>query len=266
MEKAVESLGFTIMDHAGGPPGQIAHFPSCGNLVRNVAVLRAGLCSLYEEVKRLEADLPQGIHHSQDFDVNGKYAMLAVKFDWFSVSMLNLMEGISLLDTVTHEGRNYVELVGRNGGMKLIRLRARTYTESIPEARPLRQWRNKVAAHRSGIVQPPRGKGDSMVTRLISLMGAQVMAKNGRFVAPAAKPGGVGPDPSSSELPEWSLTETWESLARGRYEWLNDGDFFEGVSLVQLGGGSGVRAIEAVSGAQAVEAFMKKHGLERPKD
>ena len=158
LEKAMEELGFTIMDRVDWPPGKIADFASCGNLARNVAVLRTGLHSLYEEVKCLEAELTPGAHNSQNFDVNGELAMLAVKFDWFSVSMLNLMEGVSLLDTLAHEGGDYVELASRDEGMHLIQSKAREYTKSIPEAGPLRQWRDKVAAHRAGI-RPPRGKG-----------------------------------------------------------------------------------------------------------
>ena len=62
LETAMERLGFTIFDRADWPPCKIAHFPSCGNLVRNIAVLCTGLQSLYEEAKGLEAGLPQGIH------------------------------------------------------------------------------------------------------------------------------------------------------------------------------------------------------------
>ena len=140
LEQAMEKLGFTIMDRADWPPGKIAHFPSCANRVRNVAVLRTGLQSLYDEVKDREADLPGGTHDGQSFDVNGEYAMLAVKFDWFSVSMLNLMEGVSLLDTLAQDEAegDYVKLASRNDGMKLIRSNAMAYTNSIPEAGPLR--------------------------------------------------------------------------------------------------------------------------------
>lgn len=56
----MEKSGFTIMDRADRPPGKIAHLPTCGNLVRNVAVLRTALHALYEEVRGLEADLPKG--------------------------------------------------------------------------------------------------------------------------------------------------------------------------------------------------------------
>lgn len=51
LEKAIGKLGFTIMNRADWPSGKIAHFATCANLVRNVAVLRTGLRSLYEEVK-----------------------------------------------------------------------------------------------------------------------------------------------------------------------------------------------------------------------
>ena len=261
---AIGKSEYTIMDRTDRPPGKVADFASCGNLVRNVAVLRTGLQFLYDEVKGFEGELLQGIHSAQSFDVNGEYAMLAVKFDWFSISMLNLMEGVSLLDTLAHEEGDYVELASRHGGMDLIRSGVKAYTDSIPEAGPLRQWRNKVAAHRSGILPSPRGGDDSMTIRPISLMGAQVMARNGRYIAPAAKPAGLGPDPSASELQEWSLTETWESLARRRYIWLNDGGFFDDVSSVHLGGGGVVHSFELASGGTAVEALMKKHGIDPP--
>lgn len=264
LEIAVGKLGFTIMDRADWPPGKIAHFATCGNLVRNVAVLRTGLSSLYEEVKHLEAKLPTWPHSDQGFDVKGPYAMLAVKFDWFSVSMLNLMEGVSLLDTLAHEEEgDYITLASRREGMEDIRSRARAYTESIPEALPLRRWRDKIAAHRSGILPPPRGRpDDSMATRLISLMGAQVMAENGRYVAPGVKPAGVGADPT--ELPEWSLTETWENLASRRYCWLNDGTFFNDVGSINVGGGSRVHSFGVASGDAAVREALKAQGIEPP--
>ncbi|MCY4004865.1 MAG: hypothetical protein OXF33_14310 [Rhodospirillales bacterium] len=126
-----------------------------------------------------------------------------------------------------------------------------------------------MAAHRSGILPPPGGADDPMATRLISLMGAQVMARNGRYVAPAVKPGVPEPDPSASELQEWSLTETWESLARQRYQWLNDGSFFEDVSALRLGEGRLLRSFELVSGDAAVAAvgeMMMKAGIELPKE
>ena len=220
-------------------------------------------------MKDREAELPEGTHDRQSFDVNGEYAMLAVKFDWFSISMLNLMEGVSLLDTLAQneaEG-DYVELASKSGGMNIIRSSARTYTDSIPEAGPLRLWRDKVAAHRSGILPPPpKRPGDSMATRLISLMGAQVMARNGRYVAPALKPGVVEPDPSASELQQLSLTETWESLASQRYQWLDDGSFFEDISSMRLGEGRHLRSFELASGEAAVGQMMKQLGIELPKE
>ncbi|MDE0171922.1 MAG: hypothetical protein OYH76_13275 [Defluviicoccus sp.] len=264
LEEAIRKLGYTVLDRADSLPGKIAHFASCGDFVRNVAVLRTGLSSLYEEVKGLEASLPQGIHDRQDFDVNGDFAMLASKFDWFSISMLNLMDGVSLLDTLAQQGGDYAELVSATEGMELIECRAREYRDSIAEAGPLRQWRNKVAAHRSGIMPPRSRDSDSLQTQLISLMGAQVMARNGRYIAPALKPGPAGVPTSAPELQEWSLTETWESLASQRYPWLNHGEFFKAVSSLHLGEGRSLHSFELASGDAAVEAIMKKHGLELP--
>ena len=266
LEKAVAKLGYTILDRADWPPGKIAHFRTSGNLARNVAVLRTGLHSLYKEVKALETELPQGIHSAQDFDVNGNYAMLAIMFDWFSISTLNLMEGVSLLDTLAREGADYVDLSSRDGGMESIRNRAKKYTKSIPEAGPLRQWRNKVAAHRSGILPPPRGRGDSMATKLISLMGAQVMAKNGRYVAPAGTPGGAALGSASSELQEWSLTATWESLANRRFEWLNDRNFFKDLNKIHMGGTACLYSFSLVSGDAAVRELLMKQGIKRPSE
>lgn len=103
-----------------------------------------------------------------------------------------------------------------------------------------------------------------MTTRLISLVGAQVMARNGRYVAPAVMPAVVEPEPAASELEQWSLTKTWESLADGRYEWLNDGSFFEDVSFLNVGGGGGVSSFTLASGDRAVKELLKRTGIELP--
>ncbi len=237
LERAYASYGIRVLDKTGFPPGKISRFPKDANLVRNVAVLRTGLYSLYCEVKDLEWKLPRRAHSAQEFDVNGIYAQLAVKFDWFSVSMLNLMEGVSLLNTLATIG-DYHKLASTPRGMKVIQRQAREYTKSIPEAKPLRLWRNKVAAHRSGIAPPPkRGSGDSMTTKLISLAGIQVGAKNGRYVAPGMIPSESGQAVDTLGVVEWSLTETWENLARARYQWLDDGSFFDEVSSWNIGPG-----------------------------
>lgn len=229
LEEALVTFDIRVLDKVGFPPGKIAHFSKDANLVRNVAVLRTGLHSLYVEIKNLESRLPGGAHSAHDFDVNGIYAQLAVKFDWFSVSMLNLMEGVSLLDTLANVG-NYEELASTLDGMNAIQDRAKEYTKSIPEAEALRLWRDKVAAHRSGIRPPPKWRPeDSMTTKLISLGGMQVVAENGRYVAP-----GMIPGVDSLGLEEWSLTETWETLAGKRYQWLDDGSLFNDVSSWRL--------------------------------
>ena len=184
LERALMNLEFRVLDRADFPPGKIASFSKDGNWARNVAVLRTALHSLYEEIKALEEKLPQEPHSIQDCSVNGISALLAVKFDWFSISMLNLMEGVSLLDTLAHVA-DYSELASTLKGMKVIRDRAREYTETIAEAAPLRLWRDKVAAHRSGIVPPPRGRADDAITtKLISLMGIQVGLRTGGMWPP----------------------------------------------------------------------------------
>ena len=240
-ERGPHKLEIRILDRSVTlPPEKVANFSRDGDLIRNVAVLRTGLQSLYEEVKALERKLPKVPHSSQGFDVNGIYGQLAVKFDWFSISMLNLMEGISLLDTLAREG-DYAQLTSGREGMERIQSLARQYTNSIPEAEALRLWRNKVAAHRSGIALGR--KSDSLTTRLVSLMGAQVQAKNGRYVAPGAIPYGNWPISATPELKEWSLTETWEDLVSERYPWLNDGSFFSGVNALSIGTGASLYGI-----------------------
>lgn len=204
LQVALLKFEIKILDKCDFPPGKIASLAGNNpnrNLIRNIAVLRTQLHSLYEEVKRLETSFPPGPHSAQDFGVSGTLALLAGKFDWFSVGMLNLMEGISLIDTLMYETDPYSVLAECSEWMQSLRKRAREYTASIPEATALRVWRDKVAAHRSGIVPPPGGKStDSVTAKLISLSGATVMAKNGRYVAPAAMPFGRWDSFSDNEL------------------------------------------------------------------
>lgn len=235
--------------------------PEIANPARNVAVLRTSLSFLYEEVKNRENDLPPGPHSIQDFDVNADMALLAGFFDWFSVGMLNLMEGVSLLAALTDEHEAYTTLCARPSWMKRIRKQAREYTASIPAAKPLRLWRNKVAAHRSGIMPPSHGRKDSVTTKLVSLTGATVMAQNGLYVAPAMTPVGDW-DSSNDQLPAWSLTETWESLREDRYRWLEDDDSFEAVGYT-LDGGTKVHGIEIRSG-DGMDDWLRAQGIELP--
>lgn len=207
-----------------------------------------------------EGRLPEGAHSGQDFDINGVYPLLAVKLEWFSVSMLILMESVSLLDTLAQAGNN-VELARREHGMNLIGERARGCTESIPEARALRLWRDKVAAYRSGNVTPPRGADDSLTTRLVSLPGEQVMTKNGRYVAPAVIPIEGGESPSVHDLEEWSLTETWERLERNRYRWLDNGSFLDPVRSHQLGPSASVGSLSLRELTPQEREEMKAVGL-----
>ena len=71
LEGAFTTFDFRVLDKMDFPPGKIAHFAKDANLVRNVAVLRTGLHSLYAEIKNLESGLPRGPHSVHDFDVNG---------------------------------------------------------------------------------------------------------------------------------------------------------------------------------------------------
>lgn len=189
--------------------------PRIANPARNVAVLRTSLRFLYRETKSREDRLPQGPHSIQDFGASADMALVAGFFDWFSIGMLNLMEGVSLVATLAGDQEAYATLCARPSWMEQVRKEVRRYTGSIREGKPLWMWRNKVAAHRSGLMPPRRGH-DSVTTKLVSLIGAAVMAHNGRYVAPAAIPIGSW-DSSGDQLPEWSLTETWESLRENRY-------------------------------------------------
>ncbi len=266
LEAALSKLGFVVLDKADWPPGKIAHFKNSSNFVRNVAVLRTGLHSLYQEVRNLECKLPSDPNSCHDFDVNSIYAHLAVKFDWFSVSMLNLMEGVSLLDTLAREG-NYEDFAFCKDGMEKIKSRAREYTKSIPEAKPLRAWRNKVASHRSGIHPPPGGKAtDSLSTKIISLWGAQVKEQNGRYVAPGPILVGGEEQSAEPELIEWSLTKTWESLASKRYDWLNENNFFDAVNALSSGGGVQIHSFSVASGDDIIKEFFVKNGIELPEE
>ena len=229
----MKSSDIIVMDEVDK---RVACFARHHNFVRNVAMLRTGLCALYKEVKRCETKL-RGVYGGTSFSVSGDDAMVTVMFDWFSVSMLNLMDGVSLLDTLACEKMDYVTIASTDEGMKRIKERARQYSTSICEAGPLSQWRNKVAAHRSGIHPPPQG-ADPMETKVVSMIGVGVAVKSERYVAGHTRLSGAGVDssPDSSALTEWSLTDIWEALLGRRYPWLNDPNFFDSVDNLQLGG------------------------------
>ena len=253
---ALDSISFPSVDIS-----DLASDPRVANPARNIAVLRTSLRFLYEAVKSREDDLPPGPHSIQDFDVNTDMALVAGFFDWFSVGMLNLMGGVSLLDTLVREQEAYTTLCARPSWMKRVREQVSQYTDSIPEAKPLRLWRNKVAAHRSGIMPPPGGREDSVTTKLVSLIGATVMAQNGRYVAPGMTPGGSW-NSSNDQLPEWSLTQTWELLREDRYTWLDDDELFVELGYT-LGGTTKVYRMEVRSG-DGMDDWLRAMDIELP--
>lgn len=180
---ALDSICFPCADIS-----DLTKDPRVANPARNVAVLRTSLRFLYKEVKARENDLPRGPHSIQDFNVNADMALVAGFFDWFSVGMTISWRACRCWPSSHVNKRPTPTLCAEASWMKRIRKKVRQYTKSIPEEEPLRRWRNKVAAHRSGIMPPPGRRQDSVTTKLVSLVGATVMAQNGRYVAPAVTP------------------------------------------------------------------------------
>lgn len=252
LKLGIEMVGMKVLDMVGWPPGKVANLNVAHNEARNIAVLRTGLHELYREVKALEEELEYEVESRHEFNVNGQYAMLAMKFDWFSVSLVNLVEGISVLNTLAHEDPgDYVTVASTAEGWKKITQNAQSYLRSVREVHEVLDWRNKVAAHRSGTRAPPSDTPDSMETRLISLMGAQVSVKNGRYVAPCVIPV-TETAQSAKVLREWSLTQIWEKLAGGRYPWLNDSNAFAELNAIQLNPGTRIHSFQLVSGKEAL--------------
>ena len=116
----------------------LAGNPGVANPARNVALLCTSLPFLDGEAK-IRANSPRpGPHSLQDLDVNAEMASAAGFFDWFSVGMLHLILGVSMVATLAGQPEVRVTLCARPSRMKPVRKQLRRHAPPVPEASPLR--------------------------------------------------------------------------------------------------------------------------------
>jgi len=129
-------------------------------------------------------------------------------FNWFSVTIVNYLRLIALVDLMAKSNWQSSELANPNNQEKISKYCTAYVSNVIPE---IQRWRNKVAAHFAAT--DPRfttKDSDTLATLELSIMNP-ISFKHSYFFVGTFQWNTQG---TSSDLPEWSLTKTYEQLSQ----------------------------------------------------
>jgi len=153
--------------------------------------LRGGISMIARNIRACENDLKL-----QDT------TPMSVMFHWFSISAVNLLRLIGLVEIMNRESWTSSDILNHS---KEIRAHCKNYVESIiPE---VLEYRNKVAAHFS--ITDPRPE-DNVASLEFSIM-PQVSWMKGQGILVGHSQWGTKGE--KSEIPQWCLTEEFEKIA-----------------------------------------------------
>ena len=127
---------------------------------------------------------------------------LGCVFDWFSVSLVSYLRTIKLMHMMESKGWNLADLQ-EQAVQRVLRTACEKYVNDV--APEVFEWRNKIAAHRSAT--DPRS--DSLA--IITYSTFPTVGYKSPYYGVGHLKLALG-DGSSSNLPEWYLTETFERL------------------------------------------------------
>lgn len=176
------------------------------NQLNTLRSLSVGLSHLAVFIRRREIEALEKYGNDQvtfitDFG-NDLELFLACVFDWFSISLVSYARTVKLLHLLESEGWGLPDLQ-EQAVQRALRKASEVYVNEV--APEVLEWRNKIAAHRSAT--DPRS--DSLAVITYSTFPA-VGYRSPHY--------GVGHlrlslgDGSTSNLPEWYLTEIYERL------------------------------------------------------
>jgi hypothetical protein len=189
------------------------------NEIRTIQTLKVGLRWIAGTLKA-----PEGAWEAQTkgkvnlvsfgLDVDGQPGspqldMVACFFHWFGVSLCNMVRLVGFVRGL-HCGHFRRSDLADPSKFDVIKRSVNTYVQSVKEIRAVLRWRHKVGAHYA-ITSPQAG--DNPATLTMSAV-FPVVFVGGRYrvhaMTQTCHDRSTGT--SRSEIPEWSVTEVFESL------------------------------------------------------
>jgi hypothetical protein len=214
-----------IIDHIDPALSKGLDEDCCMNEISTLYTLEVGLCQIAREVKqreeiihskRRESGKPSSFWGFPPDQDERELQWVTCLFHWYGVSVCNYARLVGLLknlseNTITRKTLEIREKKVCNG----VKDSCDQYTKNIPELAEVLKWRHKVFAH-FAITAPHMD--DNIATLDVSVM-SPVGYDKGRFnvggfrVSKTSKTDPMGKS-SISSLPQWSLTEVHERLAK----------------------------------------------------
>jgi len=137
--------------------------------------------------------------------------LIACYFHWFAISLVNYIRLIGFVD-VMQKNRWAIERLQEKSIKSYVKLHCKNYINSVPEVEDILAWRNKVAAHFAATDPWEKdniGTLQDSIQHPITYCRPYYYAHRHTFGL-----GGI-----QSDIPGWSLTQTFESL--GPRYWTN---------------------------------------------
>ena len=167
-------------------------------------ILKSGLWALASTVRLEEVrKFTSPVNFEMDF--GRQTNLIACYFHWFANSLVNYVQLVGFIDVMSRN-RWTIERLEDREIKRLVREHRKRYIEGIEELEKVRKWRNKVAAH---FAATDPFNDDTVGTLQDSIQNPITYSKPYYY----ANLHVFGLGESESVIPEWSLTETFESLA-----------------------------------------------------
>lgn len=178
--------------------------------VANYQALRASfvgihaLANLVREAENHYIGNDEHAHLTTHLLMSNAPPILPSAFNWFSLSLVNYLRLVALIQKMTAEGWTLQDLSTDANRRKTVSAHCRDYVKNVvPE---IYTWRNKVAAH---FAATDPYESDNLGTLAQSVMGMVEWMSSRYYVGSVS----FGTGGQLSTLPKWSVTETFEALA-----------------------------------------------------
>ena len=192
------------------------HYNACNTL----GYLKHGLGALYSTIKPQENLMKEKYQDQyivyQSIGYNSEYPrelylILPSLFHWFGVSVCNYARLAGFI--VAKEQGHFTDMdIQYEPAREQIKKACDKYINSIIELEKVFIWRNKVAAHFAITSPKPEDNISTMEASIIYPVGlVNGIFKTSPFTLSLCK--GDEENSYNSEIPQWSLTETFETLA-----------------------------------------------------
>lgn len=192
--------------------------PNLVNELNSIDTFSVGLSTLAMGLRRRELTAKRAIGdeismtiYLADFDGTKNYLpMIACQFHWFGVTLCNLARMIGFV-VGSSDGRISRQWLEKPADYPKVKQFIDDYVRSIPQLASVLTWRNKVGAH-VAITDPFPGTktrpADNIATLETSVI-FPVSFSDDRYRVHSFQ---ISKNGHASQIPEWSLTEVFESL------------------------------------------------------